>query len=586
MEPNNRIYFNNVDTGDYILGSIIRGIFGLVSSLIPSQREQLQSEDNERLRELISANSRLMNEIREQNEEKENREREEANIKRMKKENDERIFREKIEQAKNRINNNIPIINDNNDEYIFLKQNLEKITNNIWHQTLNNNDINNSLKIKFIELIKQLSFENSEINKMNIYIMGKTGTGKTTLINSICPSYQGKEVLIDVGTKETIEYNCQCEDKKHIFITFVDTRGIELDKKYGAKYALNKAETFINNKLEKGNPNEVIHCILFTLTGKRFENIEYNILNELRKIYKEKNIPITIVYTQSIENENFIAEIKEKLNKKLNNEITDKPEGIRFIEVLAKEETTKKVTFKPFNISKLLKICYENFKYSCPIAQKRCLLVQIKKELFKMVDDKNINDSLFDNENEPDSLKNYFLKIFNEFCPFNTNINNFPMDLIGDIKNKISDYAKNVFDGYISIELEEISNFMINSQINFFSENQNFNLGDSIKTKNDWISSCRNELNEQVKNNFVKLALKIIIKEMNTIFINSLKNNIKISIENYLESEDCRNLLEENSKCRSKLLIGKLNQLIKEIHQNEEDCDDELSEIPEEEEED
>ena len=122
MEPNNRIYFNNVDTGDYILGSIIRGIFGLVSSLIPSQREQLQSEDNERLRELISANSRLMNEIREQNEEKENREREEANIKRMKKENDERIFREKIEQAKNRINNNIPIINDNNDEYIFLKQ--------------------------------------------------------------------------------------------------------------------------------------------------------------------------------------------------------------------------------------------------------------------------------------------------------------------------------------------------------------------------------------------------------------------------------------------------------------------------------
>jgi len=142
-----------------------------------------------------------------------------------------------------------------------------------------------------------------------------------------------------------------------------------------------------------------------------------------------------------------------------------------------------------------------------------------------------------------------------------------------------------IFDNYLINELEEISNFMINSQINFFSENQNFNLGNSIKTKNDWISSCRNELNEQVKNNFVKLALKIIIKELNNIFINSLKNNIKISIENYLESEDCGNLLEENSKCSSKLLIEKLNQIIKEIHQNEEDCDDELSEIPEEEEE-
>ena len=583
MEPNNRIYLNNIDSGEFIAGSLISGVLGFFSSLISSQREQSQSEDNERLRELISENSRLMNAIREQNEEKENREREEANIKRMKKENDERIFREKIEQAKNKINK-IPIINDNNDEYIFLKQNLEKIINNIC-ETLNSNDINKSLKIKFTELIKKLSFENSEINKMNIYIMGKTGTGKTTLINSIRPSYQGNEVLIKVGTKETTEYNCQCKDKKHIFITFVDTRGIELDKKYGAKYVLNKAETFINNKLEKGNPNEVIHCILFTLTGTRFENIEYNILNELRKIYKEKNIPITLVYTQSIENENFITEIKEKLNKELNEKITDKPEGIRFIELLAKEKKTKKVTFKPFNISKLLKICYENFKYSCPIAQKRCLLVQIKKELFKMVDDKNINDSLFNNENEPDSLKNYFLKIFNEFCPFNSNIINFPMDLIGDINNKISEYAKNIFDNYLINELEEISNFMINSQINFFSENQNFNLGNSIKTKNDWISSCRNELNEQVKNNFVKLALKIIIKELNNIFINSLKNNIKISIENYLESEDCGNLLEENFKCSSKLLIEKLNQIIKEIHQNEEDCDDELSEIPEEEEE-
>ena len=52
-----------------------------------------------------------------------------------------------------------------------------------------------------------------------------------------------------------------------------------------------------------------------------------------------------------------------------------------------------------------------------------------------------------------------------------------------------------------------------------------------------------------------------------------------------MESEDCGNLLEENSKCRAKLLIEKLNQIIKEIHQNGEDCDDELSEIPEEEEE-
>ena len=581
MEPNNRIYLNNVDGGEFLVGSIFSGIFGLFSSLIQSQRE---GADNERLRELISANSRLMNEIREQNEEKENREKEEANIKRIKQEEDERLFREKIEQAKNKINN-IPIINDNNDEYIFLKQNLENNFNNIWFQALNNSDLNNSLKNKFTELIKHFSFENSEINKMNIYLVGKTGTGKTTFINSICPSYKGEAPIINVGTKETIEYNCQCKDKKHYFITFIDTRGIELDKNFGANYVLNHAETFINQKLEKGNPNEVIHCILFTLTGDRFETIEINILKKMRKIYKEKNIPIILVYTKCVESEDYIAKIKEKLNKILNEEITDKPDGIRFIEILAKEKKIRKETLKPLNVSKLLKMCYENFKYSCHIAQKRCLLVKIKTELFKIVDDKNINEnSLFDNENEPDSLINYFKLIFNEFSPFDTNNINFPLDLISEIKNKIGEYAKKIFDNYINKELEEIANFMINSQINFFSQNQNFNLGDSIKTKEDWISSCRNELNDQVKNNFVKFALKIIIKEMNTYVIDSLKSNIKNNIEKYLESDDCKNLLEENSKCKLKLLVGKLNQLIKEIHQNEDDCDEEISEIEEEEE--
>jgi hypothetical protein len=81
MEPNNRIYLNNIDSGEFIAGSLISGVLGFFSSLISSQREQSQSDDNERLRELISENSRLMNAIREQNEEKENREREEANIK-------------------------------------------------------------------------------------------------------------------------------------------------------------------------------------------------------------------------------------------------------------------------------------------------------------------------------------------------------------------------------------------------------------------------------------------------------------------------------------------------------------------------
>ena len=444
---------------------------------------------------------------------------------------------------------------------------------------MENSNLNIFLKDKSKNLIQNFSFEDKEIKKMNLYILGKTGTGKTTLIKQICPSYDGEVGLGKICTTKTIEYTCKCEDKKHDFITMIDTRGIEINKKYGAKYVKNEAERFINEKLKLGEPNDIIHCILFTITGTRYEDIEIKVLQELRKIYKEKNIPIIIVYTQCIEDEDYVNEFKGKLNEKLENEINNKPEGIRFIEILAQEKITKKESYKPYNLSKLIIMCYENFQYSCSIAQKRCLLTKVRDSLYKTIDDKVLADEGGDQtEIVYEKFLNYFEEILKKISPFELKTT-FPNDIIMNAKEATLNYIQTLYDNFAKNQIEEISNKMLNSQTIFFSNNNNFNLGESIKSKNDWILMAKNKIYENMFENFQKYAFSMIWKEMEKSVKDIFIKVIKEKVLSYLEGEKFKELFDEYSQCKVNLLLNKLNSLIQEIHQKEEDSETEIPEI-------
>ena len=359
----------------------VKSVFNLLSGIFSSKKD---NSYNERLEEMMEENTRLLNEINAYRKEREDREIKEKNVKNKKIENDDKTFKLCLEETKKKLNE-IKIIQEGNDDYEILKKNLLTIIEDIWKTALTNKNLDIIIKKLCEELIKNSSFEKKEINKMNLYILGKTGTGKTTLINQICPSFDGKVGIGKICTTKTIEYTCKCKDKKHDFITMIDTRGIEINKQFGAHFVQKEAENYINEKLKLGDPNNIVHCILFTITGTRYEDMEIKLLQELRKIYKEKNIPIIIIYTQCIEDQDFVNEFKEHLNKKLENEISDRPEGIRFIEILAKEKKTRKELYKPYNISKLLIMCYENFQYSCSIAQKRCLIIKVRDKIYKMM---------------------------------------------------------------------------------------------------------------------------------------------------------------------------------------------------------
>ena len=56
----------------------------------------------------------------------------------------------------------------------------------------------------------------------------------------------------------------------------------------------------IQEKCEKNEPNDLIHCLLYCFTGTRVEKEEGEIIAKLRKTYEGKKLSIIIVQTQDM----------------------------------------------------------------------------------------------------------------------------------------------------------------------------------------------------------------------------------------------------------------------------------------------
>ena len=97
------------------------------------------------------------------------------------------------------------------------------------------------------------------------------------------------------------------------YLRLIDTRGNELNVKYGAEALKNEASTFIMEKLNTNNINNFVSCIWYCLTGYRLQQAEEDLLNALRGSYGDNTIPIIIVYTQAVD-EDTISEMSQYIS--------------------------------------------------------------------------------------------------------------------------------------------------------------------------------------------------------------------------------------------------------------------------------
>lgn len=143
--------------------------------------------------------------------------------------------------------------------------------------------------------------------EVNILIAGKTGVGKSTLINSV---FQGNFAKTGQGkpvTQETREIK-----KDGIPLKIYDTRGLEL-KEY--KETFKELESFVSDKNNDSNPMNHIHMawICVDESSRRIEDAEIELCNLL-----SKHMPVIGVITKASSDKGFRDEVQGLLRQAKN----------------------------------------------------------------------------------------------------------------------------------------------------------------------------------------------------------------------------------------------------------------------------
>ena len=258
--------------------------------------------------------------------------------------------------------------------------------NKLVKEFIEKEDGESAFQYKIEECIKKIEKnpKDYEIKYLTVMLVGKSGVGKSTLINEVLKLEGNEKAQIGTGQFVTVKYQEYSSDSLE-FLKLIDTRGIELNKNYGADEVKKEASRFIEERKETNDPNKFVQCIWYCITGNRFEEVEQNLLTSLRTTYGESKIPIILIYTQATD-KTAIDEMKEYI-KKINIEVN-------FIEVLAKrkELVQNQGALEPFGIDELIKETLKKCKKALNGEMFSVITESISKKIIEMLEKQNISD--------------------------------------------------------------------------------------------------------------------------------------------------------------------------------------------------
>lgn len=130
----------------------------------------------------------------------------------------------------------------------------------------------------------------TELGQCNVLAIGKTGVGKSTLINAVF-----REKLAETGVGRPITQGIRQYTKSPCPIAVYDTPGLELSDEQIERMTLEVSELIDSRRLL--DPKEHIHVIWYCINyeSRRFEHKEENWL----KLLELKDIPVILVVTQT-----------------------------------------------------------------------------------------------------------------------------------------------------------------------------------------------------------------------------------------------------------------------------------------------
>ena len=134
--------------------------------------------------------------------------------------------------------------------------------------------------------------ELSGIPPVQILVVGKTGVGKSTLVNSVF-----REPLAETGAGLPVTKRLQQWRVSDLPLILYDSRGIELDAEVRSQVRKDLLD-LIHNKQQQTDPNDRIHLVWYCVNalGARIESYELELIKELAR-----ELPVLLVLTQSIQ---------------------------------------------------------------------------------------------------------------------------------------------------------------------------------------------------------------------------------------------------------------------------------------------
>lgn len=198
------------------------------------------------------------------------------------------------------------------------------------------------------EALRSIQGNIANLNTLNIIVVGKTGAGKSTLINSVF-----REDLATEGMGKPVTSHMSKISKEGFPLNIYDTRGFELGRDAQIQVRNEIIDT-IKEGVKSKDVNKAIHCIWYCVNTatNRIEPEEIDWLREFAKENAMTNVPVIVVLTQSFSKKNAQALRQLVLDEKL--------DVLQVVPVLAKDyEIDEDYIAKAYGLDVLIQVMAE-----------------------------------------------------------------------------------------------------------------------------------------------------------------------------------------------------------------------------------
>ena len=446
-------------------------------------------------------------------------------------------------------------IEEKMDEILNKSLNFDKLTSEI----LNNEKAEQAYSNKIKREINKLNMDKRkfEIKYLTVMLVGKSGVGKSTLINNLLKLDSRHKAITGTGKFQTIFIQSYQSEAIPI-LRLVDTRGIELNIDYGANKVKADAEAFINQQINSNDPNNFVQCIWYCITGNRFEQVEIDLLNSLKNSYEDNKIPIIVVYTQAVDN-NTMNEMQKY--------IKEKNIDANFIRVLAeRKELVNHSYLEAFGMDELIKVTLDKCKKAMRGEMRSVMTKNISKNINEILINENsyIIDYIYQ-QRIIDFVSNYrTVRNDNDFLDYIIYLINFNIkfflnkEMSKDSENylKNSDLIKNILDNYIKCyknwtnekmtpAIQKYPIELIDYQVKIQKEKNKDILIKNKRMIKDFIENIKKFLSD----NFYYCAqvyfIYYFILNISIYISNSFVKNINSMLKEIIFKENIQNLISE-----------------------------------------